>query len=58
MPQVHLIFLIFVESELLDAKTEEFKSNYIINYIYNMRNRYIFLEMHGLKKCKLIPCII
>ena len=50
-------FLIFVASELLSAKTEEFKTNKILNYIYNKKPLHI-LEMYGLKKCKLIPYII
>ena len=48
MPHVFLIFLIFVVSELLDAKTEESKL-----YIYNEKLLHI-LEMYDLKKCKLI----
>ena len=52
MPHVFLIFLIFVVSELLDAKTEESKL-YIYIYIYNEKLLHI-LEMYDLKKCKLI----
>ena len=47
-------FLIFVEGELLSAKTKESKFNYVLNhiyiyiYIYIMRNHYIFLKyMYG-----------
>ena len=50
MPHVFLIFLIFVVSELLDAKTEESK---LYIYIYNEKLLHI-LEMYDLKKCKLI----
>ena len=44
-------FLIFVASELLCTKTEESKTNYILNhiYIYNEKQLHIS-EMHGLKK--------
>ena len=46
-------------SELLDAKIEESKTNSIPNHIYI----YIYiplhiLEIYGLKKCKLMSCII
>jgi len=34
-------FLIFVANELLGAKTEESRSNKILNYMYNMINHYI-----------------
>ena len=52
-------FLIFMVSELLDAKIEESKTNSIPNHIYI----YIYiplhiLEIYGLKKCKLMSCII
>ena len=44
----HLIFLIFVASKLLHAKTKELKFNEILNHIYI----YIYndvLEIYGLK---------
>ena len=42
-------FLIFVVSELLGAKIEECKTNYIINHIYKKKPLHI-LEMYGFKK--------
>ena len=44
-------FLIFVVSELLGAKIEECKTNYIINHIYIYKKKPLhILEMYGFKK--------
>ena len=43
------MFLIFVTSELLDTKIEEFKINYIYIYIYNEKPLHI-LKIYGLTK--------
>ena len=44
-------------SELLGAKIEKSKTNSILNHIYIYIPLHI-LEIYGLKKCKLMSCII